>query len=78
MLKRLRWLLLGAALGVGGPAWLKRKARAAGYRYRPAGMAEAATQRARAALEEGREAMHQREAELRAGRRRVSRRAGRP
>jgi hypothetical protein len=75
MLKRLRWLTTGAAMGVGGSIWLRKKLRTASSRYRPAGVAEAAAARARDALEEGRVAMRAREAELRgsAGGRRARR-----
>lgn len=65
MFKRLRWLTTGAAVGMGGSLWLQRKMKAAAGRYGPAGVAAAAATRARDALEEGREAMRQREAELR-------------
>jgi hypothetical protein len=67
MIKRIRWIITGVALGVGGSAWVKRKARAAGARFGVAGVTEAATKRARQAFEEGRSTMRQREAELRGG-----------
>jgi hypothetical protein len=67
--KRLRWLTAGAAMGIGGSVWLQRRLKDAATRYRPVGMAGAAAARARAAIEEGRTAMKEREAELRAGRR---------
>ncbi len=75
MLKRLRWLATGAAVGFGGSLWLQRKLKTAATRYRPAGVAGAAAARARDALEEGRVAMKERETELRggAGRRRTPR-----
>ena len=75
MLKRLRWLTAGAAFGFGGAVWLQRKVKAATDRYRPAGVAGAAAARAKDALEEGRRAMQEREAELRgpSGRRRSGR-----
>ena len=75
MLKRVRWLLAGAAVGFGGSVWLQRKVRTAAERLRPSGVAGAAAARARDALEEGRTAMRDREAELRgnAGGRRSSR-----
>jgi hypothetical protein len=65
MLKRVRWLTAGAAVGFGGSFWLQRKLKVAAGRYRPVGMAGAAAVRARDALEEGRTAMREREAELR-------------
>lgn len=65
MIKRLRWLVTGAAIGLGGSAWLKRKAKTVTARYGANALAEAAANRAREAFEEGREAMRQREAELR-------------
>lgn len=65
MLKRLRWLFTGAAVGFGGSFWLQRKMKSAAVRYKPAGVAVAAASRARDALEEGRTAMKEREAELR-------------
>lgn len=67
MLKRIRWLTTGAAVGFGGSLWVQRKLRTAASRYRPAGVAGAAASRAREALEEGRTAMRDREAELRGG-----------
>ena len=75
MLKRVRWLITGAAVGFGGSVWLQRKVRTAAERWRPAGVAGAAATRAKDALEEGRTAMREREAELRggAGRRRSER-----
>ncbi len=65
MLKRIRWLSTGVAVGLGGSVWLQRKMKSAAERYKPAGMAVAAASRARDALEEGRAAMREREAELR-------------
>ncbi|HLI53983.1 MAG TPA: hypothetical protein VKU88_06645 [Acidimicrobiales bacterium] len=65
MLKRIRWLTTGLALGFGASFWLRRKAREAADRYRPAGLAAATAARARDALAEGRIAMREREAELR-------------
>ncbi len=65
MFKRLRWLSTGMAVGLGGSVWLQRKMKSAASRYAPAGVAVAAAARARDALEEGRTAMKEREAELR-------------
>lgn len=73
MLKRLRWMLTGLALGAGASLWAERKAKALAARYSPSGLAGNATNRARefpadvaAAWREGRQAMRQKEAELRA------------
>jgi hypothetical protein len=65
MFKRLRWLTVGAAAGVGGSVWVQRKLKTAASRYRPVGVAGAAAAKARDALDEGRAAMRAREAELR-------------
>jgi hypothetical protein len=65
MFKRLRWLSTGAAVGAGGSLWLQRKMKSAASRYGPAGVVVAAANRARDALDEGRIAMQEREAELR-------------
>lgn len=71
MFKRIRWLGAGALVGVGASIWTQRKARMMAARYRPAGLAGAASQarqwpaRVREAVGEGRQAMHEREAELR-------------
>lgn len=75
MLKRLRWLTAGAAFGFGGSLWLQRKVKTAADRFRPVGLAGAAAGRAKDALDEGRAAMREREAELRgtAGKRRSGR-----
>jgi hypothetical protein len=74
MFRRARWLAFGAAVGAGASVWAQRRIRAAATRYRPAGLAGAALDRARswpaevrAAVEEGRTTMRQREAELRHG-----------
>ena len=80
MLKRVRWLVTGAAVGVGASWWTQRKVKAAASRYRPAGLAGTALEKAkawpaevRAALDEGRTTMRQREAELRRELERASR-----
>lgn len=67
MFKRVRWIGLGMAAGAAASVWSQRKAKDLAARYRPAGVAGAAFERARAAVEEGRRTMRQREAELRAG-----------
>ena len=61
MFKRIRWMGTGAALGAGAVVWLQSRLR----RYSPAGLAGEAVVRARSAIEEGRAAMRDREAELR-------------
>jgi hypothetical protein len=68
----MRWAAAGAALGFGASWWAQRKLREASDRYRPARLANDAMGKARAwpgevraALEEGRATMRQREAELR-------------
>ncbi len=65
MFKRVRWMTTGAAMGFGGALWLQRKVKTAANRYRPVGVAGAAAARAKDALQEGRAAMKEREAELR-------------
>ncbi|HVL81904.1 MAG TPA: hypothetical protein VM840_09965 [Actinomycetota bacterium] len=79
MLKRIRWLLLGAMAGVGLYVWAREKAKQMPTKAvdaaaaRGAEVAQSATARGRElgarlreALREGREAMREREAELRA------------
>lgn len=73
MLKRLFWLLLGAGFGFGVSFWLVRTIRQTVERYTPERMsAELASalrdlgKDLRAAVAEGRDAMREREAELRA------------
>jgi hypothetical protein len=72
VLKRLRWLVTGLAVGAGGSLWAQRKVKILASRYRPSGLAGSAATRAKglpadvvAAIREGRAAMKQREAELR-------------
>jgi hypothetical protein len=74
MFRRIRWFGAGAAFGVGGTVWAQRKVKAAVARYRPAGLAGSAVDKAlawpaevRAAIDEGRSTMRRREAELRHG-----------
>jgi hypothetical protein len=64
--KRLVWFAAGAAAGVGGTAYAKRKAREAANRYRPVSMAKGAVGRVADAVREGRSAMAAKEAELKA------------
>ncbi len=72
MFKRLFWLVVGAGFGFGMAFWVARFVRASVQRYSPENLsAELARavrglgEDLRAALTEGREAMRQREAELR-------------
>ena len=73
MFKRIFWLVVGAGLGFGLSFWLMRFLRSTVDRYRPervsGDLAAALTQLGkdlRAAVAEGRLAMREREAELRA------------
>lgn len=72
MFKRVTWFVTGAAAGVGGSLYAKRRVKAAVDKLAPEHIQEAAKARARAfgshvseAVREGRAAMHEREAELR-------------
>lgn len=76
MFKRARWMATGLAVGFGGSLWAQRKVKDVAARYRPSGLANSAANKAkgvpediRAALREGKEAMREREAELRRPRR---------
>ena len=53
-MKRLVWFAAGAAAGVGGTAYAKRKAREAAERYRPVNLAKSAVDRVADAVREGR------------------------
>jgi hypothetical protein len=71
--KRLRWIGMGAAVGLGAEAWARRRLRRAVERGRPSEVGALVARRARHwagemgdALREGREAMAEREAQLRA------------
>jgi len=71
--KRLRWMCLGMLTGAGGTLWAERRLRRRLERYLPAQLRAGVSSRVRAAgsdlrgaLQEGREAMTEREAELRA------------
>jgi hypothetical protein len=73
MFKRLFWLMVGAGFGFGVSFWLMRFVRQTVDRYSPermssdlAGALQAFGQDLRAAVAEGREAMHEREDEIRA------------
>ncbi|MDQ6839999.1 MAG: hypothetical protein M3256_17515 [Actinomycetota bacterium] len=72
MLKRLRWITMGAAVGFGGSVWAQRRVKRTVERFLPDRVGSDAVQRARYladdvrdALKEGRTAMHVREEELR-------------
>jgi len=65
-MKRLVWFAAGAAAGVSGTAYAKRKARQAANRYRPVSIAKGAVDRVADAVREGRSAMAAKEAELKA------------
>lgn len=86
MLKRLRWLLMGMGVGAGASVWAQRRVKLWLRSYTPPEVAARAARRStevagrragevRTALAEGREAMRQREAELR---RQIDLRDGRP
>lgn len=66
MLKRLRWMALGAAMGLGTSSWLQRRIRSRAARYAPGRLTRSLRRELRSALEEGRAAMREREDELRA------------
>jgi hypothetical protein len=61
MLKRLRWMTVGAGLGFGMSFWVVRAVRQRLQRYTPQGLKNDL----RAAFAEGRVAMREREAQLR-------------
>ena len=65
-MKRLMWFAAGAAAGVGGTAYAKRKAREAAERYRPVSLAKSAVDRVADAVREGRLTMAAKERELKA------------
>jgi hypothetical protein len=64
MFKRLFWLVVGFALGLGSSWALTRKLRRMAARYAPAEVADRWGGTMRAAVDEGRAAMRSREAEL--------------
>lgn len=73
MFKRITWMGTGVAVGAGGAFWAKRKVEATVARYLPERVADRAATQARdlgrtvrEAAGEGRDAMRQREQELRA------------
>jgi hypothetical protein len=72
--KRIRWMLLGAAAGVGGSMWVERRVRHTVERFLPEQVGSDVRQHLgqlgealREALREGRQAMAEREEQLRAG-----------
>ena len=76
MLKRLRWIVMGMGLGASASVWAQRRLKLWLKSYTPPEVAARAARRSseaagrkagevRTALAEGREAMRQREAELR-------------
>jgi hypothetical protein len=67
MFRRLFWLTLGFALGVGSSWTITRRLRRVAARYAPADVVDRWSGNVRAAVTEGRAAMHTREAELKAG-----------
>lgn len=73
MLRRLFWLLLGIGMGLGSSFWVARRVKQTAARYSPPRLTNDATNAVRKlghdlrlAIQEGREAMLKREAELRA------------
>ena len=66
MMKRLLWFVSGAAAGVAGAGFAKRKVRAVATELTPAHVAKKASERVRDAIAEGRRAARTREAELKA------------
>jgi len=65
--RRFTWLVLGILVGWVSSLALTRRVRRVTRRLRPAGMGDRVRDDVRAAVREGREAMREREAELRGG-----------
>lgn len=73
MFKRVTWFVAGAVTGAGGSVYARRKAKEAAEKYRPVAIARNTAVRVRGrasdvvdAVRDGRVAMREREAELRA------------
>ena len=73
MLRRLFWLLIGVGVGLGSSFWVMRRVKQTAARYAPQRLSDDLTRSVRTlgrdlrlAVQEGREAMLKREAELRA------------
>ena len=64
MFKRLFWLLVGFLLGLGSSWVIVRRLRRVAKRYAPTEVVDRWTGTVRAAVDEGRDAMRTREAEL--------------
>jgi hypothetical protein len=64
MFKRLFWLLVGFLLGLGSSWVIMRRLRRVAQRYAPTEVVDRWTGTVRAAVDEGRDAMRTREAEL--------------
>ena len=67
MIKRLRWLIVGFVLGLGASWTLMQRLRRVARRYVPTEVADRWSANVRAAVDEGRNAMRTREAELKTG-----------
>ena len=72
MFKRARWLVTGAGIGFGSSLWVQRRVKRAAARYAPQRVTNELTRTVkgitgdvRAAVQEGRDAMREREAALR-------------
>ena len=72
MLRRIFWLFLGIGVGLGSSVWVTRRVKQTAARYSPQRLSNDLTSSVRAvghdlrlAVQEGREAMRKREAELR-------------
>ena len=69
LFKRVRWIVMGMGMGATGSVWVRRKLRRFLRSYTPPAVATRAAASAKdefkAAWQEGRDAMRQREAELR-------------
>jgi hypothetical protein len=79
MFKRLFWLTVGAGFGFGASFWVTRAVRTTVARLSPARVSNEVTSTVRSAVKEGREAMRQRERELRTEiEKRYERTVGRP